>query len=195
MMIRVLALDIDGVLNSERFLHARGCTTSELGTKYRQSHPLRMIDPVAVQRLNRVLAATGAVCVLSSAWRIIHELDAVQGYLEHHGFIGKLIDRTPGYGDLLERQAIERDGQRIVPGYCRGVEIQAWLDEPAVWTGTGFIDGGPLSPPRRNLIKRFAIVDDSDNMGHLKPYLVRTTWQEGLQDEHVGLLIKMLGGG
>lgn len=175
--MKICFLDLDGVINSERFLHARGITTSELGTKYRKSHPMRMIDRVAVQRLNRVLAATGAKCVLSSAWRIIHELDAVQGYLEHHGFIGKLIDKTPTYRALAEVSVVERHGERIVPGYCRGTEIQAWLERRLV------------DP------ERFAIVDDSDNMGHLKPWLVKTTWQEGLQDEHVGPLIKMLGGG
>jgi hypothetical protein len=39
----------------------------------------------------------------------------------------------------------------------------------------------------------FAIVDDDNDMGVLTPHLVKTSWQDGLQDEHVERLIAMLG--
>jgi hypothetical protein len=54
----------------------------------------------------------------------------------------------------------------------RGDEIQMWL--------------------HKKTVEKFAIVDDSDDMAHLKHRLVRTTWKSGLQDEHVEALIKML---
>lgn len=186
--MNVLALDIDGVLNSAAFL--RGVThNSEEGRYLRRHHPTRMIDPAAVRRLNRVLAATGAVCLLSSAWRIVHpHIEDMQAILEQRGFVGRIVGKTPVPEGAYDGSPPETWG-------CRCDEIQAWLDGPhphekLVW-GRPFVFG----KTRGEQIERFAIVDDSDDMGHLKPYLVRTTWAGGLQDEHVGPLITMLGGG
>jgi hypothetical protein len=55
---------------------------------------------------------------------------------------------------------------------CRGEEIQAWLDLFAV--------------------DKFVIIDDDNDMEHLTPFLVQTTWDEGLQDEHVTKAIEIL---
>jgi len=54
----------------------------------------------------------------------------------------------------------------------RGHQIQQWLDD--------------------HHTPRFAIVDDSTDMVHLLPKLIRTPWETGLGDEHVELLIAML---
>ncbi len=59
-------------------------------------------------------------------------------------------------------------------GSPRGEEIQVWLNmaEPSV-------DG-------------FVILDDDSDMVHLSHRLVQTTWEAGLQDEHVARAIEML---
>lgn len=59
-------------------------------------------------------------------------------------------------------------------GRTRGDEIQAWLDFQAT---------KPV---------RFAILDDSADMAHLAPFLVRTTWELGMEQCHVGRAIEML---
>lgn len=56
----------------------------------------------------------------------------------------------------------------------RGAEIQAWLDDTP-------------SPPRA-----FVILDDVDDMAHLSPYLVLTTWEEGLLDVHIDEALAVL---
>jgi len=57
----------------------------------------------------------------------------------------------------------------------RGVEIGRWLKEnPGV--------------------KDFVILDDSSDMGQFKKKLVQTSWEKGLQDEHVDEVIRRLGG-
>lgn len=60
--------------------------------------------------------------------------------------------------------------------HARGYEIQDWLED------------------NEGKVESFVIIDDSDDMEHLLPYLVRTTWLDGLQEEHVEPIVKMLGG-
>lgn len=58
----------------------------------------------------------------------------------------------------------------------RGMEIQAWLD---------------IHPD----IRRFVILDDDSDMGHLTPYLVQTTFEYGLTEDHVDKVVKILNEG
>jgi hypothetical protein len=102
--MKVVFLDIDGVLNSERFLAVHP----------EKIFPRDYIDREAVKELNRIVH-TGARFVLSSSWRIAHRVDQVQRMLDEVGFEGQIVDRTP----LLGRQAPE----------TRGLEIRQWLDE------------------------------------------------------------------
>ena len=59
-------------------------------------------------------------------------------------------------------------------GGPRGLEIQEWLN-----------NNGP--------IESFVILDDDSDMVHLKNKLVQTSFDDGLQDEHVEAAIKLLG--
>lgn len=56
----------------------------------------------------------------------------------------------------------------------RGAEIQAWLS-------------------KHPDVKDFVILDDSDDMLHLLPHLIRTNNEFGLQDEHVAEVLEKLG--
>lgn len=75
--MRVLFLDIDGVLNSEKYARslAKG---GMLG-----------IDPEAVRILDEILEATGAKIVLSSTWRLYPDLRA-----DVRKNVGEFIDVT-----------------------------------------------------------------------------------------------------
>jgi hypothetical protein len=104
----VIFLDVDGVLNDAAWIAACHAPCAE---KWRE------LDPAKVWLLNEIIRRTGAVVVLSSAWRVAHTVDEVQGFLERTGFIGQIIDRTP------------RDPR---PGNHRGDEIREWLAK-ATW--------------------------------------------------------------
>jgi hypothetical protein len=176
--MKVLFLDMDGVLNSARWFdvisklayrRARGKAKAALRATFTAngdtSDPesvdrfASMIDPDAVKLLNDVIQATGAKVVLSSSWRIVWPYTSVALMLAHVGFIGELIGATPNHVE--------------VEPHARGNEIQAWLSAHPEVTS-------------------FAIVDDSDDMAHLLPRLVRTTWAHGLQEEHAQGLISLL---
>ena len=104
--MRVLFLDIDGVLNSRSYVE-RASWDPPLGSR----DDLHILDPAAIALLNTVLAATGAVVVISSSWRVTYALDAFQSMFEQRGFTGRVVDVTPQ-----------------LPGRQRSREIAAWLE-------------------------------------------------------------------
>lgn len=134
--MKIVFLDFDGVLN---------CITS----------PEFTIERVFVERLNRILAVTGAHVVISSSWRL--EPREAVGALLMNGFAGGILGGTP-----------------YLPGAIRGLEIQTWINAQ----GTE-----PES---------FCILDDDQDMGHLTPFLIKTSLADGLQDRHVERAIEIL---
>ncbi len=159
--MRVVFLDIDGVLNCHSYLAG---LAARVGAYDRNDH--EMIDSVAVERLNRIVERAGAKVVVSSSWRWAHTLQVIARMLALRGFRGEAVGATPHQGKMPSG---------LWAGEVRGHEIQAWLDaHPAV--------------------ERFTILDDSTDMAHLAPYLVRTYFETGLQDEHVEQAVAMLLG-
>jgi hypothetical protein len=95
--MRVLFLDVDGVLN-------------RTGYHPGESTGLRSwIEPELASRLSAVIEATSALIVLSSDWRMGRELDVLRDELAAAGVIGVLHGVTP------------------VVGPPRWREIEAWL--------------------------------------------------------------------
>lgn len=148
--MKIIFLDIDGVLNSHQWIEANQhlFDNSQLFTHSN-------VDETAVARLQRIVDATSAEVVVSSTWRRFKSRVQLQQMLRNHGFKGFINGVTP----ILNTK--------------RGHEIQAWIDE-----------NGP--------IESFAIIDDDSDMVHLMDKLVQTTFDSGLQDEHVEKAISIL---
>lgn len=154
--MRVLFLDFDGVLNSYPWRIA-------LEGAGRGAEVFSSLSAEHVARLNRLLAATDAVVVVSSTWRLHFDLDGLRGVLGRAGFVGEVVDVTP-----------QLPAPRMWQPAPRGREIQHWLDaHPGV--------------------DSFAIVDDDADMAHLEHRLVRTSDMEGLTDADADRLIALLG--
>ena len=96
--MKVLFLDIDGVLNSTRTCTATGGYPHEL--EHRGG-----FDWIAIRLLQRLCDSSGVQIVLSSAWRLHHDFKDVA-----KAFDLPIIDRTPSLCGP------------------RGKEIQHWLD-------------------------------------------------------------------
>ena len=108
--MRVLFLDIDGVLNSTKTCVAFGGYPMEL-------QHIEAFDKAAIKLIQRLCDSSGVQIVLSSAWRLTH----------HFGDVAKalalpIIDRTP---NLLGP---------------RGNEIKAWLDKHVEVTHYAIVD-------------------------------------------------------
>jgi hypothetical protein len=106
----LLFLDIDGVLNDSAFLNRLGQQNPVMKVVDGRWDGTEHIDPVRVERLNRILAVTQTKVVLSSSWRQLFGSEHTEQMLRTQGFSGNLAGETP----------------RIY-GVARGVEIQTWL--------------------------------------------------------------------
>lgn len=162
-IMKVIFLDIDGVLNSNHWYirnhkkHPEKCRTHTA------------IDPRYIKNLRKIVKKTDAKIVLTSTQR---------SYIKRHD-------------DCLLKQIFTEYGLEIfdyIPiliAQPRGCEIQKWLNE-------------------HTNVTSFIILDDSSDMAHLLPYLVKTyncfpinlplIWYfyEGLSTYKTNQAIKML---
>lgn len=97
--MKIVFLDMDGVLNSHAFDVARNLADPNheqrpFNRKEAQSWA-SMIDTTAVKRLNKILAETGAQIVISSSWRHAHSVVRMQKILTLAGMVGSVVDQTP----------------------------------------------------------------------------------------------------
>jgi hypothetical protein len=120
-------------------------------------------SPVAVAALNRILREAGAQIVVSSSWRKFG-----RRYLDRCFARWKVQSPIFSMTPDMSRQ------QRVISiGAPRWLEIDTWLRT----TGT----------PRK-----FVILDDEHDMGPLQPYLIQSTFQQGLTEELADKAIAML---
>lgn len=165
MTLRVLFLDVDGVLNSRDYMLANPGAFDRSGPNAYYS----MFDPAACARLQAVLTVTGAKIVVSSSWRIVHTLDEMRRYLAAKGVTAEVIDFTVvGYNPDLPGD--DSFGTAMT---CRGHEIAAWVD----------------AHPE---LESYVVVDDNSDMDGVRDRFVQTTWERGLLDEHMLPLVRTL---
>ena len=108
--MKIVFLDFDGVLNSHDFLYRWQEKAAREAVEFTGNEHL-MLDPVAVKRINGILATTGAKVVISSSWRHGWTIERLREILVAAGFVGEVIDYTPRYGK------------------SRGHEIDEWLQD------------------------------------------------------------------
>jgi hypothetical protein len=121
--------------------------------------------PDCVAALNRILVETNAMIVVSSSWRLDCNSSTVEmrEILSQWGIAGAVIGCTP---------ILQSSFGSVRP---RGEEILKWIKE----------DG------ERFEIESFVILDDDDDMIHLRDRLVQTEFGRGLTMEHAERAIAM----
>ena len=154
---RILALDVDGVLNSVKDKEAD------------------FMNPANMAILNQLYDELGFEVVLSSTWRIIFTMPQMDAFMVEFGAKFKLLDKTPKPWLLEEIEMPSlipgRPSEIIYQGMTkRGDEIQLWLDN------------NHLTPGQNCSI---CILDDNSDMKHLTKYLVLTSMREGLHKGHL----------
>ena len=111
-------------------------------------------DPACVARLNSLAAEAQAALVVSSTWRS-QDPDELTALLKTWGVTALIAGVTDDLSYLDLTSPI---------GIRRGDEISQWLD----------------AHPE---VDDFVILDDDDDMGSLRPYLVQTETDQGLTDD------------
>ena len=174
--MKVLFLDIDGVLNSQNwFGYIQYCIKNDMCDRVLNfveindehiKRKLNMIDDRAIANLNRIVEETGCKVVLSSSWRSSRESDnALTEYiLKLKGFKYELYGVTPR---IWAKEF----------GTQRGEEIQVWMDKES----------------EKNEIESFVILDDdSDMLPEQMGNFIHVDGQVGLVDKDVFKAIEIL---
>ena len=167
--MKVLFLDIDGVINSDAYVK-----------RYHDEH-LRekgyniLVDPEAVELVRQLCEKEHVKIILSSSWRsfdLEHTLTYLREYPSLKPLLKYIIGITPG---SLTRY--------------RGKEIQDFLDNYKLCAKNGLIK----EKYKREKIDKYAIVDDdSDMFENQKPFFVQTDWFIGITKEDIEKLTNIL---
>jgi len=86
--MKIIFLDIDGVLNHELFFKERSMTDRKNDLSPKENYYLSMIDENKVGLLNTLIENTSAKVVISSSWRKAHSLNDMRDLLKTKGLKG-----------------------------------------------------------------------------------------------------------
>ena len=172
--MKIIFLDIDGVLNSEKWYKER--FDKKLYPNL-EGYPLCEFDPLTIEQLNLLTDKTNAKIVISSTWRMGRTIDELKKLFEEVGIKGEIIGVTP--------HLTFSDGH----GVDRGNEIKRWIDLNCIrwWDKM-------LSQKEKDItLESYVILDDDpDMLLEQKDNFVRTSWRDGLTALHTRKAIKIL---
>ena len=172
--MKVIFLDIDGVLNSRDNLNALTChrrSNARINdVTYKSNSTIKtrdcfgqLFDERCCHWLGYIIEMTGAKIVISSTWRY-SGLDFIRDLWQSRNLPGEIIGITPS--------AISH--QDTYNCTCRGDEIKSYIDE-------------------NKMIEKFCIIDDDNDMlNDQTQFFVRTDNQFGLCREKALEAIKIL---
>jgi len=174
-MIKIIFLDIDGVLNCENYYteHFKNFGTGPKWDKFGEHFYYKNIENLKI-----LIEKTGAEIVISAGARV-KGLDEMKKMWKYRGLPGKIIDVTPSFA--LESSKIPR-----------GVEIEKWLN------GKDFsYYDCPWQTYKESIeksgIKSHVILDDDiDMFCYQSPYFVQTSRKSGFNKKCLQKAIKIL---
>ena len=173
--MRIIFLDIDGVLNHHQFYKERHKERHKerLENPDREKlsdfeHNCDEIDSNSVELLNEIVEKTDVKFVISSTWRILHSLEEIQSYLSHHNFKGEIIGKTPrGCGNCL-----------------RGNEILDWMKA----------NEDVMGAPYHEYTSYLILDDDSDMLYWQRNNFINIDRYVGLTPKNVYKAVRFLEG-
>jgi hypothetical protein len=157
--MKVIFLDIDGVLNSERFL---------------KNNQDESIDRNNVSILKKVIDKTGAVIVMSSAWRLWFD----DNMMPRERYCQYLYDILCEFDITLFGKTPDLSTEEIRTNktfsHVKAKEIIAWLDE-------------------HETVDKYVVIDDLDLKNEeINAHLIRTDGHVGITEEDAGLIIQRI---
>lgn len=163
--MKVLFLDIDGVLNTKYWYTQMSRNTPK--DKYGYA-----FDPNTVANLKRIVEETGADIVISSSWKCMG-LTQMEDMWNDRNLPGKIIGITPN--SVSDELLLNADIDSIELFHIRGEEIKEWLSEHGKW------------------VSNYAIIDDMDNMlPEQLSHFVQTNPEVGITEDDADRIITIL---
>jgi hypothetical protein len=148
---KIIFLDIDGVLNSEKAYLRGDCKYVEWEWEDGTKEHHQSFCPVSKLYINHLIKITGSKVVISSTWR--HSgLDFMKKVWEIEEMAGEIIGITPSF----------RGG---VDGYTipRGCEIEKWLDDKGFHHINWSVEK-QQDIVEKSGIENYIIIDDDSDM-------------------------------
>lgn len=164
--IKVVFLDIDGILNHSVFYHNRP-------TDDKRPYPLSDIDPIAVGYLNQICLQSGAKVVVISTWRHGRTVQELQNILAECGFVGEVIDVTP---------SLRHEGDYIL----RGNEVLKWMKDNEELIRCS------ISVYGNNFEEYIILDDDVDFLLQQKDNFIHVDRHVGITPQTVSIALKIL---
>ena len=168
---KILFLDFDGVINSQKFLRSQYFKDSIQGLTDAELYLLKyeyMIDPEAVKLVNDLVARSGAEVVASTSHRNRYSLDEMNLMLKNRGATFQIVAKTPRGMPKKFSQCVDR-----------GDEIEEYLS---------------CCRQEGEQVESFVILDDHSDMGNVRNNLVLTSDRTGITMENVEEALQILNG-
>ena len=183
--MKIIFLDIDGVLNHQNWFSRRH---KEVDQNDVVSHyPFYEFDPESVEQLNRIIDETGAKVVVSSTWRLGRTITQLQEILDRVGFIGEIVGITP---HLSCKLPYEDKGGYTIP---RGCEIDWWLKNEGGFQRINWSTEEQQKYIDKSIVKNYIIIDDdSDILYNQREHFIHTSFMSGLTNELTNKAISIL---
>jgi len=163
--MKVLFLDIDGVLNTKYWYTQMDRNTPK--DKYGYA-----FDPNSVANLKRIVEDTGAEIVISSSWKCMG-LSQMEDMWRDRNLPGRIIGITPN--SVSDEMLLNADIDSIELFHIRGEEIKEWLMKHA------------------KRVSSYAIIDDMDNMlPEQQSHFVQTNPEVGITEGDADTIITIL---
>jgi hypothetical protein len=178
-VLRLIFLDVDGVLNSHKTQVIHGATPFPLADPDSKGDMVRdayATDYLAAALVNKLCESTGALIILSSSWRLGYTMNELAKILGEIGinpeyFIGRTED-TKGTGSKASH---------------RGMQIESFIEKAQTDIGRkelleeGLLDLAFTTVKKLKVNTYVIIDDDSDMLDYQeKDHFVKTTYMEGL---------------
>ncbi len=148
---KIIFLDIDGVLNSEKAYLRGDCKYVEWEWEDGTKEHHQSFCPVSKLYINHLIKITEAKVVISSTWRR-SGLDFMKKVWEVEEMAGEIIGITPSFrGDV--------DGYTIP----RGCEIEKWLEDKG-FSHINWSEEKQQDIMEKSGIENYIIIDDDSDM-------------------------------
>ena len=152
--MKIIFLDIDGVLNCETGYLSGFCTYKDYIVGGEKEFHYQQFYPPSKILLNKLIDETGAKIVISSTWRM-SGLDRMKKIWKSEEMSGEVIGVTPSFSNLAVGD--------LRLGMPRGLEIDYWLKEK----GFGNINWSEDYQQEyidKSGIENYIIIDDDSDM-------------------------------
>lgn len=179
--IKVIFLDIDGVLNCHDWYSKRWKMYQEQDDIIERDYPMNEVDTELIQRLNRITTTTGAKIVISSTWRMGRTLDELKTLFGNWGISGELIDKTISMGSSAVGYSIPR-----------GCEIEHWLKGKHFQRINWSVEKQKEYAEKSEVSTYVILDDDSDMLLCQTEHYIKTSQKCGLTEEMVDRAINIL---